>query len=241
MSDPLKRFLDAVQDNNVDDTLLDTPVVQKTIKNLEHCGENLGEAVEEKFKHSRIKPAGPTPTYAESAFIKPKQETTLYNVTNLEKDVPVVQVVSKFFKKASYRVSGFTASADYKKEDNRYSLYAGEKVGLGWNKTQGQTDTSIKAQYNINNKKTNIEYIQCNPVNSYRVSIFNQNGNNGLSAGYSNSNGVNSAFSIDNNSASLSCGYNKNYDNCKLELSAYATTGDSYSNPFAGVSGRITF
>ena len=238
MPNPLKRFLDAVHDNNVDDTLVDTPVVRKTLDNLEEYGEDLGKTIEQKIKHAPQKPSGPTPTYAESAFIKPKQETTLYNVTNLEKDVPVI---TKFFKKSSYSISGFTASANYKKDDKKYSLYVGEKVGFGLGKTQGHTGTNLKAEYNVNNGKTKIEYSQHNPANSCYVSVFNQNGNNGLNAGYSNNRGLNSAFSVDEHSASLSCGYNKKYKYCKVELNAYATTGDNYSNPFAGVSGRITF
>lgn len=241
MSDPLTRFLDAVHDNDVDDVLLETPVVQRAVKNLERYGEDLGENIEQKLKNPPPKPPVPTPDYKESAFVKPKQETTLYNVTNKEKDFPVVTTVSKLFKKASYSVRGLTASASYKQGEDKYSLYAGEKAGLGWSKTQGRANTNLKAEYNVGNGKTNIEYSQSSPFNSYSISVFNQDGNNGLSAGYSNHKGFNSAFSIDEHSASLSCGYNKKYEYCNVELSAYATTGDKYSNPFAGVSGRITF
>ncbi len=241
MSEPLKRFLDAVQDNDVDDVLLNTAVVQNTLKELEHFGEDLGESVKEKFKKPPAKPPVPTPNYRESAFVKPKQETTLYNVTNLEKEVPTVTTVSKLLKKASYSVRGLTASANYKEDNRQYSLYAGEKVGLGWFKSQGQTRQGIKVEYNVGNGKTNIEYSQNNLVSSYCLSLFNQDGNNGLYAGYSNHNGFNSAFSIDEHSASINFGYNKKYEDCKLELDAYITTGDKYSNPYAGISGRITF
>ena len=241
MTEPLTRFLDAVQDNDVDDALLKTPLAEKALVSLERYGLDLGEKVENFFKRPPEKPSGPTPSYKESAFVKPKQETTLYNVTNKEAEVPFIEKASKVFKNASYGVRSFTASATYKHNDNGYSLYAGEKVGLGWEKSQGGVSTNIKAEYNVGNGKTNVEYTQNNPLSSYNVSIFNQDGNNGLCAGYSNHRGFNSAFSIDEHSASLSCGYNKKYEDCKVELRAYATTGDNYSNPFAGVSGRITF
>ena len=237
MPEPLSRFLETAQDNNVDDALLEAPVVKRTLHNLENFGKDLGESAEKILKRPPVKPAGPTPTYKESAFVKPKSEGTLYNVTNREDKLPIVTKASKFIKDASYGIRGLTASAKYKD----YSLYAGEKVGLGWSKEQGATTSNIKAEYNVGNGKTKIEYSRKNPINSYNISLFNQDGNNGISAGYSNSNGFNSAFSIDQHSASLRCGYDKKYDNCNIELDAYATTGDKYSNPFAGVAGRITF
>ncbi len=237
MSEPLTRFLDTAQENNVDDILLKAPKTQGVIHDLENFGGDLGEKVEKFFKHLPLKPAGPTPTYQESAFVKPQKETTLYNVTNTEQKLPVVTKVSNLFKDASYRVKGLTASAKYKNG----CLYAGEKVGFGWDKTQSQVKQALKAQYNVGNSKTSIEYTRQNPEHTYSISVFNQTGNNGLTTSYSNKKGVHSALSIDEHSAALNVGYNKNLRQCNVDLSAYATSGDKYSNPFVGVSGRVTF
>lgn len=234
MSEPLKRFLDTAHDNNVDDMLLSTPVVENTLDKLENYGKDLEENVKKTFKRPPAKPSGPTPTYEESAFIKPKTETTLYNVTNREKEVPTV---TKFFKKASYSVRGFSLKASYRNDDNKYCLLAGEKTGLSYVKREGFTDTELSAAYNIGNKKTSVEYSVSNSYNTYSISVFNQRNNNGLTASYSNREGFYSAFSIDEHSASVNCGYNKK----NISLSAYATTGDDYNNPFAGISGRMTF
>ena len=237
MPEKLTKFIETALENNIDDKLLKTPIVQKTIDNLENFGKDLGDKAEKILKQPPAKPPIPTPNYQESAFIKPKTETTLYNVTNHEKDIPAVTKCSNIFKNLSYSVRGFTAAAEYKD----YSLYAGEKVGLGWNKTKGSVNTAVKAEYNVNNGKTKIEYSKTNPINSYHISVFKQKDNNGLTAGYTNSNGLSSTLSIDNHSASLSLGYYKNSKRYKIELNAYATTGEKYSEPFTGIKGRITF
>lgn len=71
---------------------------------MEDFGNNLGEDVENLFKSSSNirppKPSVPTPTYQESAFIAPKQETTLYDVTNRKAEVPEVTKTQIYSKKS---------------------------------------------------------------------------------------------------------------------------------------------
>ena len=225
MPEPLSRFLETAQDNNVDDALLEAPVVKRTLHNLENFGKDLGESAEKILKRPPVKPAGPTPTYKESAFVKPKSEGTLYNVTNREDKLPIVTKASKFIKDASYGIRGLTASAKYKD----YSLYAGEKVGLGWSKEQGATTSNIKAEYNVGNGKTKIEYSRKNPINSYNISLFNQDGNNGISAGYSQKINPKSYLranaSLFKSDAAFEVNYNKELkDGSHLSVGGYGST-----------------
>ena len=55
MTEPLTRFLDAVQDNDVDDALLKTPLAEKALVSLERYGLDLGEKVENFFKRFKYK------------------------------------------------------------------------------------------------------------------------------------------------------------------------------------------
>lgn len=241
MSEPLKMFLNMAKKNDVDETLLNMPVAEETLNNLENFGKDLGEKAERLFKRPLPRPAVPTPNYQESAFVKPKKETTLYNVTNKEKDVPVVTKNSNILKNTSFSVQSFTVSADYKKENKKYSVFAGEKVGFGITKNEGCITKELSTKYNVGNQKVSLEYSYNDPMNSFSVSVFNQKKNSGVTASYSNRNGLNSALSVDNQSASLNCGYDRDCKVCKIEVSAYATTGENYKNPFAGIAGRITF
>ena len=237
-------FWDIAHDIEADDAILETPEVEKVLNHLERQGKDLGQSVEKLFK-GKAKlpkpPAGPTPSLAESAFVKPKTETTLYNVTNNVDKVPETTAKSSLFKDVKYRFRGFSLNAIYNKNNTDYKLFLGEKVGAGIEKKEGSARTNIKAQYNVGNQKSNVEYSYSNPLYTYRVSVFNQHGNNGLTASYSTPKGLNSAFSIDENSASVRCEYERKYTDCYVEMGAYATTGDNYSNPLIGVSGRVTF
>ena len=192
----LGDFWDIAHDREVDDAILETAEVENVLHNLERSGKDLGEGIEKLFKQRPPKPpAGPTPSYAESAFIKPKKETTLYNVTNTEDKVPETTTKSTVFKNIKYRVRGFSLNAIYRNKDTDYKLFLGEKAGIGLEKKEGSTRTNIKAQYNIGNQKSNVEYSYSNPVSTYKFSVFNQHGNNGLTASYSTRKGFNSAFS----------------------------------------------
>lgn len=241
MSEPLKQFWNIAHKNDVDDTLLKLPTVEKTLNNLEKFGKDLGQKAETLIKRSPAKPSGPTPDYKESAFIKPKTETTLYNITNRENEIPLIKQASKFFKKASYSVRGFSAAATYKAGDNAYSIIAGEKVGFNYTDNSKHHDQGITATYNVSNQKTSVEYFSKTSINSYSVSLFNQDANFGVTAHYSNHSGFSSSVSIDKNSASGECSYKKDEKMYKMELGAYATTGENFSNPFIGVRGRIAF
>lgn len=244
MPKPLEQFLDAIDDNDVDKALLSESVVKKTLNSIETFGEDLGESVENFFKSTPktppTKPSTPTPTYAESAFIEPKHETTLYDVTNKIHEVPEVTKSSNLFKKLSYSFRGFTASVDYKQDNSKYRVFAGEKMGLGYEKRDNGTKTAFSALYNVRNGKSTLNYSSSNNREAYGVSLFNKNGVSGTSTYYSVGE-FRSNVSVDENSSSLNCSLTKKYEDCTVELNAYATTGENYSNPYAGIGGRVTF
>ncbi len=242
MPSPLNTFLDIAKENNADDIIMESTFTQTTLHKLETLGKNLGEKVENFIKKEPIKPNGPTPTLEESAFIpKPKNETTLYKVTNRENELPFVEKTSEFFKNLNYKIHGFSVKTSLKNNNNEYSVLTGEKFGFGIESKNGTYKHSLSGHFNVGNEKLTLEYNSETAANSYNISIYHQNKNTGLYAGYSNKKGLNSAFAVDENSASISCSYDKNYKNCKMNVGGYATTGDNYSNPFFGVNGRITF
>ncbi len=241
MSDPLKRFLDLAQENNVDDKLIESPTIQHALKKCEQIGENLGESAINKIKKTPLKPSSPTPTFQESAFVKPKKETTLYNVTTQENKLPIITKASKLFKKASYSVRGLTGAATHKTNEQSYSLLLGERVGFNITKSASSCKSGFNANYKVSNKKTSLEYFSKNPVNNYSITVFNQESNFGITGHYSNNRGVSASLSIDKNSTSAECSYNKKKQMCNMEFGAYVTSGENYSNPFAGIRGRVTF
>ena len=244
MSEPLKQFLKVADKVDADKRILSETVVQNILDDVEDFGKDLGEDVENLFKSSSNirppKPSVPTPTYQESAFIAPKKETTLYDVTNRKAEVPEVRKNSNIFKKISYGFHGFTASAIYKNGKDKYRVFAGEKIGIGYEQQEYRSKTTFSALYNVDNHKSSLNYSYSNPTNSYGVSLFNKNGNNGASAYYSVDK-FKSSISIDQNSASANCSYTKKYEDCTLELNTYITTGNNYSNPYGGIGGRVTF
>ena len=245
MPNALDNFIDVANEYDVDKTLLKTDFVSAVKEKAENIGVDLGETVKTFIKGEEKKaptiPSGPTPTYKESV-LEPKNSTALYNVTNTHKDLPLVTKCSKFFKDVKYRVKGFNVAALKKSgNNNSYGAVVGEKAGVVWSKQQGSSNTSLQATYNVGKNKTEIEYSEANPVHSYSVSVFSDDGNKGVTAAYSNRNGFNTVFSADEHSAAVKAGLYKKYDNCNVDLNAFATTGENYKDPFVGVSGRITF
>lgn len=244
MPTPLEQFLKVADKVDADKTILAETSIKNTVEEIKNFGENLGKSVEKLFKSTPDtppkKPANPTPTYQESAFLEPKQETTLYDVTNRKAEVPEVTKNSNIFKKISYSFQGFTASANYKNGKDKYRVFAGEKIGIGYEQQEDRSKTTFSALYNVDNHKSSLNYSYSNPTNSYGVSLFNKNGNNGASAYYSVDK-FKSSISIDQNSASANCSYTKKYEDCTLELNTYITTGNNYSNPYGGIGGRVTF
>ena len=125
MSEPLKQFLKVADKVDADKRILSETVVQNILDDVEDFGKDLGEDVENLFKSSsNIRPpksAVPTPTYQESAFLAPKQETTLYNVTNRKEEVPEVTKKSNIFKKID--VSDRTQAAVFAIKNDLIKLF----------------------------------------------------------------------------------------------------------------------
>lgn len=244
MPTPLKLFLKVADKADADKIILSETPIKDTVEEIKSFGKDLGESVEKLLKPKSDtppkKPVNPTPTYQESAFLEPKKETTLYDVTNRKAEVPEVTKSSNIFKKISYSVRGFTVSANYKNGSNKYRVFAGEKVGVGYEEKENHSETTFSALYNVRNHKSTLNCSYSSPITSYGVSLFNKNGNNGISAHYSVNN-FKSVISADENSASLKCSYTKKYEDCTLELNTYVTTGEDYSNPYGGIGGRVTF
>ena len=241
MPEPIDAFLNIAKKSNVDKTLMKSSFVENTLDKMESYGKDLEEKINNLSKKTPLKPIGPTPTYKESAFLSPERESTLYNVTNLEDEVPFVEKASKFIKNLKFGIQSFNLSTTYTKEKNNYTLITGEKIGFSLSKTENLRNTGIKGTYNIKNKKSSIEYYSKNPAYSYNVSIYNQADNNGIHAKYRNYDGFNASISVDKNSSSLSCGYKKEQKDCNISLGGYITSGENYSDPFIGVYSRITF
>lgn len=247
MPDKFSLFIKTLDKTDVDKAILATEEVSSVVDSLENIGKDTLEAVGNLLKPNSkttsqlpLLPKSPVPDYQECAFLKPKDQTTLYTVTTKESELPEATASSNIFKHTSYRVKGLTASANYKSENNTYSLFAGERVGLGWSKQEGSATTAVSAKYNVSTGRTTLEYTNNSPAGNYSVSVFHRGNNNGGTVAYSQGNFA-SCFSADKNSASLNCSYNKKNKDYTLELGAYATTGDKYSNPYAGVSARMTF
>lgn len=245
MPEPLKQFIDAVDDLKVDKAILKSEIGESAQDALKDFGQDLGESVKNLLKpndkKSPVPPSGPTPTYKESV-LEPKNSGSLYEATNTADKLPVVTKDSSAFRNIKYSAKGFGLAATWKNGSNAYSLLGGEKTGVAWFKKQGQTKTDLQATYNVRNGKSEVRYSQDNPAHSYNVSIFNKDGNNGASAYYyDKASGIDTVFAVDKKSATARVGVNRQYKNCNMNLSAYATTGEDYKNPFVGVSGRITF
>ena len=231
-------FWKEIKKNNVDDKLLDLPIVIQAEKGLENFVENIGE----KFKKPKKPPIPkyPIKNLTETAFINKDKETTIQNVTNIEEKVPSQKINLK--KHISLRVRSFDIFTRFKKDNKTISLITGEKNGLEYCQRNGRVINSIKGTYNISNNKAELNYQHSNGINNYRISCFSQNENVGVTTGYSNNKGFNSAFSIDKNSSALSVGYSKQYSEYRtLDVSAFATTGEKHSKPYAGLSLRATF
>lgn len=247
MPDKFSLFIKTLDKTDADKAILLTEEVSSVVDNLENLGKNTIETVENLFKpskevtsHPPLPPKSPVPDYQESAFLKPKDQTTLYTVTTKEAQIPEVTASSNLFKHTSYRIRGLTATANYKSENNTYGLFAGEHVGLGWSKKESSLTTAVSAKYNVSTGRTTLEYKNNNPAGNYSISVFHKGNNNGGTVGYAQGHFA-SCVSADKNSASLNCSYNKKNKDYTLELGAYATTGEKYSNPYAGVSARMTF
>lgn len=241
MSEPLKIFYDIAKDKEVDDKLLNLQSIQETLDKFERLGKDLGEKAKDMLRKPPDKPNGPTPTYQESAFINKDKETTLYNVTNLEREVPLITKASKVLKRTTYSVKGFSGAATFKNNEKKYSLIAGEHIGFNITKDTPYNDSGVTITHKVSNNKTSIEYFSKSPINKYSIALFNQNKNVGITGNYSDNNGFSASVSIDKNSAAGECSYNKRKKMCDMKFGAYATTGENYSKPFVGVKGRITF
>lgn len=229
MSDPLKQFFKAVHENDVDDILLKSSFVKSAFHSIED--------ITIFDKKPPIKPTNPVPTYEESAFLEPKNVGTLFDVT--KKDIPETVKPSNKLSDVSYRIKGFTASADYKKDDKVISAYAGENLGVGFKQIDGLKKTEVNLKHNVENGKTSLNYTVDSPAHTYGVSLFNRNGGCGVQTNYKTMNGFNSAFALDKDGASIKVGCKNDYNNCHLELDMYATVEKKH--PYVGVGGRISF
>lgn len=241
MPSPFKNFIEIAGDYDADKSLLSTDFGKNAKEELKDFGQDLGEKVKELVKKKPpLKPSGPTPTYQESV-LEPKKSGTLYNVTNTHKDVPEITKGSKLFKRVKYRVKGFSVAGMLKNGRNRdYGVVLGDDAGLLLQNRSGSTKSELQATYCVRKNKAEIEYSESNPARSYKVSVFNDDGNSGITASYRIENGLNTVFSADEKSASVKVGYTT-YGRYNVDLSAYATTGEDYKKPFIGVAGRVTF
>ena len=245
MPSPLSKFVKTADEFNVDKTILSTDFVEGTVEKLEGVGKDIGETVinlvKQDDKKPPLKPAGVTPTYAESV-LEPKNPTTLYSVTNSHDKLPVVEKKSGIISKLNYHVQGFSVLASVKDKVNQVGVILGEKVGASWIQRKGSTVSELKGTVKVSDGKANITYSENNPCHGYEVSVFKNNENSGVYGAYRNyQKGYNTVFAVDKNSTSVSFGMNKKCKDANLEVNAFATTGEEYKKPLVGVCGRVTF
>ncbi len=244
MPNPFENFIDIANEYDVDKTLLKTELGRSAKEEIKDFGQDLGETVKNLVRPDKkkppLKPSGPTPTYQESV-LEPKKSGTLYNVTNTHESVPEVTKASRLFKRVNYRFKGFSVAGLVNKGNNDYGVLLGDDSGIVWQNKQGSARSELQATYNVRRNKAELEYSEKNPVHGYKLSVFNDDGIMGMSASYTHNSGLNTVFSADEKSASVKAGLYRRCDNCNLDLSAYATTGEDYKQPFVGVSGRVTF
>ncbi len=95
MPDKFSLFIKTLDKTNADKAILATEEVSSVVDNLENIGKDTLEAVGNLFKPSQkatsqapLPPKSPVPNYQESAFLKPKDQSTLYTVTTKESQIP---------------------------------------------------------------------------------------------------------------------------------------------------------
>lgn len=205
MADPIKQFLDAFNDNNVDRAILENKYVAGVIERFERFGNDLGEQAENLVKNIGKKHANPAsvipPNYQEQQFLEPDNPTTLHNVTAKKHQEPWLE---RTFSGLSYRVRNWDIEASTSIGENmELSATMGEHAGLAYSLTKGNTKSTLSANYNLRNGKSEIEFYNNNPTHSTSVSVFSQDDNYGASASYYNKmSRVGSSVSIDKNSLS---------------------------------------
>ena len=64
---------------------------------------------------------------------------------------------------------------NYKNGKDKYRVFAGEKIGIGYEQQEDRSKTTFSALYNVDNHKSSLNYSYSNPTNSYGVSLFNKN------------------------------------------------------------------
>ena len=239
MSDPLKQFVRTFDKTDAAEHLLEeTGLADNTLETLKSAGEAVLEWVKPS-EETKIKQDALTPDYKESV-IEPKKSTTLYEITNSQEKLPEVSKNSTFFSSLKYHFKGFGVAATIQKGNNAYSLIGGEKFGLDYSKKEGSVRKNFQATFNIRNNKSEIKYTEKSKQFSFRGSIYNKDGINGATFSYKNNySGMVSAFSIDENSASVKIGAEKETPKQNIEINGFISIGKKYE-PLIGISGRIT-
>lgn len=241
-NDKIEKFIDTLHDVDGDDKIMDALNVKGLLKEGGRFISNTVHDLTHKEETAPPKPSGLTPTYQESAFLNKGHETSLYNVTNREDKVPEVTKNSHFFKSVKYRVKGLNLSAELR--ESHFTLFAGKRNGIGKTFQQGSVKSELKAFYKVSMSHAGtsaLEYTVDAPLSRHKASIYNNDSAAGVSYNYSNKRGFNSAFSVDTESAAARIGFEGRCQGANVEAEAYFTTGQDYSNPYFGVSGRVSF
>lgn len=239
--DKVEEFIDVLHDVDGDDQILKAVKAKELLR---EGGDFLSNTLHD-LTHdhkSPPKPSVPTPDYQESAFLSDKHETSLYQVTNREEKLPEVTKNSHLLKNIKYRIKGLNLSAEMK--NINLTFFAGKRNGIGKTFQEGSIKSEVKAYYKVRkngNGTIRAEYNINSPSSYQGVSIYRDNYSTGVQYNFSNKRGLVSAFSADTESSSAKIGFEGKYQNANIEAEAYFTTGENYSNPYFGVSGRISF
>ena len=251
MPNELDNFFHAFEYYDAGDAIIDNSGVQGIIDNARKFGLDTLESIRSyytKKKQNLLKPPALTKTISETAFLE-NDLTTLNEVTKPELKEHLT--FSSVLKDVSYGVRDFSVTAKYNNRDNgqTYGVRFGDKIGINFKKGNDRAYSYASLEHNLYNGRTRLDYSINNPMESYGVSIYHNDGNIGCTLHYSNQNGLSAAISGDSKSISGSIGYSHQYTDCKLSVrgfvSSQRTRLDSFYNREyeckVGICGDVTF
>ena len=186
------------------------------------------------------KQLGAPSTYASSFLPESKTDGTLEDVTRY--DVKNKSDDYNSFKNVSFNIRDFSPKLILSKKATNESLrlYAGERVGIGYEKRDGYNNRfrkGLRADYNVFSNKVRLGGYYRTPNESIDASLFYKNGNYGVTAGYSNANGLSIKGAVDKNGGAVNIRHEQEYNGCYTSLGLYASS--QYKT--VGVTARVAF
>ena len=262
MPEEIDNFFDALNYYEAGDNVVSDPSVQLMLGNAQRLGMDILEKLQNMFTIKKTKkaemlgdnkrkpppPPGIVRTISESAFLEPKNITSLDEVTKPE--LKEYTFLSKIFNNTSYGVKDLTVTATYhdKNHNNTFACRAGDKVGFQYSHSKASTTYSVSLEQNLYSGRTRASYTVNGPLRSYGVSVYQKNGDIGATVNYSRRSGLMTSLSANLDGVALSAGYSHDFSDCKLTVRGFVSTQkrqlDTFStknySALVGVCGTIT-